>query len=192
MYRLFSWRIASHVPPWDWEQIRSEVDTWEEWLPTWVRWAERHVALGDEALAQGRQLTAGEACVRAGLFYHWGTFVSVEDSAAFRNALEAADRAWAKAAPLVEPPFELVDIPFEGRCCRATCVNLPAQSAHRSWCYCRVPTRPRRSSTARRSTCSGAASPRSPSTGPDMVSSAFASSFGRTRKLPCPRCSIIC
>ena len=113
MYRLFSWRIASYVPHWDWEQIRSEVDTWEEWLPTWVRWAERHVALRDEALALGRRLTAGEAYVRAGLFYHWGTFVSVEDSAAFRNALEAADRAWAKAAPLVEPPFELIDIPFE-------------------------------------------------------------------------------
>jgi 2,6-dihydroxypseudooxynicotine hydrolase len=113
MYRMFSWRIASHVPHWDWEQIRREVRTWEEWLPTWCRWAERHVALGDQALSQGRRLTAGEAYVRAGLFYHWGTFVSVEDSAAFRAALEAAERAWAKAAPLVDPPFELIDVPFE-------------------------------------------------------------------------------
>jgi dipeptidyl aminopeptidase/acylaminoacyl peptidase len=114
MYRLFSWRIASHVPHWDWEQIRGEVRTWDEWLPAWCRWAERHVALADDALAHGRRLTAGEAYVRAGLFYHWATFVSVEDRTAFRAALEAGERAWAKAAPLVDPPFELVDVPFAG------------------------------------------------------------------------------
>jgi 2,6-dihydroxypseudooxynicotine hydrolase len=114
MYRMFSWRIGSHVPHWDWEQIRREVQSWDEWLPTWCRWAERHVALGDEALALGRRRTAGEAYIRAGLFYHWGTFVSVEDPSAFRAALEAGARAWAKAAPLVDPPFELIDVPFEG------------------------------------------------------------------------------
>jgi 2,6-dihydroxypseudooxynicotine hydrolase len=113
MYRLFAWRIASHVPHWDWEQIRSEVRSWEDWLPTWVRWAERHVALGDEALARGRRLTAGESYVRAALFFHWATFVSVEDPIAFRAALEAGERAWAKAGPLVDPPFELLEIPFE-------------------------------------------------------------------------------
>lgn len=114
MYRLFSWRIASHVPYWDFEQIRQEVRTWDDWLPTWRRWAERHVALGDEALARGRRLTAGEAYVRAGLFYHWGTFVAVEDQDAFRSALEASEEVWAKAAPLVDPPFELIEVPFEG------------------------------------------------------------------------------
>jgi dienelactone hydrolase len=114
MYRLFTWRIASHVPYWDFEQIRGEVGSWEDWLPTWVRWAERHEALGDEALARGRTLTAGEAYVRAALFYHWATFVSVEDADAFRAALEAGERVFAKAAPLVDPPLELVDVPFEG------------------------------------------------------------------------------
>ncbi len=113
MHRLFTWRIGSHVPYWDFEQIRREVRTWDDWLPTWRRWAERHVALGDEALAQGRRLTAGEAYVRAGLFYHWGTFVAVEDREAFRTALEAAEEVWAKAAPLVDPPFEVVEVPFE-------------------------------------------------------------------------------
>ena len=114
MNRMFRWRIASHVPYWDFEQIRADVERWEDWLPTWCRWAERHVALGDEALAAGRRLTAGEAYVRAALFYHWGTFVSVEDPVALRAALEAGARAWAKAAPLVDPPLELVDVPFEG------------------------------------------------------------------------------
>lgn len=114
MYRLFRWRIASHVPYWDWEQIQREVRGWDDWLPTWSRWAERHVALGDEALAGGRRLTAGEAYIRAGLFYHWGTFVTVEDPDAFRAALEAAERAWVKAAPLVDPPLEIVEVPFGG------------------------------------------------------------------------------
>jgi len=114
MYRLFAWRIASHVPYWDWEQIRGEVRTWEDWLPTWCRWAERHAALGDDALAKGRRLTAGEAYIRAGLFYHWGTFVTVEDKQALRDALEACERVWAKAGPLVDPPFEPIAVPFQG------------------------------------------------------------------------------
>jgi dienelactone hydrolase len=114
MYRLFSWRITSHTPAWDWEQIRKEVDSFEDWLPVWSRWAKRHSDHADEQLALGRRLTAGASYVRAGLFYHWATFVSPDDIDAFRTALERMGECWRKAAPLVDPPMELLEVPFEG------------------------------------------------------------------------------
>lgn len=114
MYSLFSWRIASHVPYWDFEQLKARVPTFDRWLPEWVDWARRWVRLGDEQLAHGRRLTAGEAYVQAGLFYHWATFLSVQDQAAWTAALEELADVWKRAAPLVDPPMELIDVPFEG------------------------------------------------------------------------------
>jgi dienelactone hydrolase len=114
MYSLFSWRIASHVPYWDWEQLKQRVSRFDEWLPAWSEWARRWVRIGDEQLALGRSLTAGEAYVQAGLFYHWATFLSVQDVDAWVGALEEMGEAWRKAAPLVDPPMELLEIPFEG------------------------------------------------------------------------------
>jgi dienelactone hydrolase len=114
MYSLFTWRITSHVPYWDWEQLKGRIDSFDRWLPEWVEQARRWGRLGDEQLAAGRRLTAGEAFVQAGLFYHWATFLSVQDTAAWTAALEELAEVWRKAAPLVDPPMELVDVPFEG------------------------------------------------------------------------------
>jgi alpha-beta hydrolase superfamily lysophospholipase len=114
MYSLFSWRIASHVPYWDFEQLKGRVETFDRWLPEWVEWARRWARLGDEQLAVGRRLTAGEAYVQAGLFYHWATFLSVQDESAWVAALEELADVWQRAAPLVDPPMEIVHIPFEG------------------------------------------------------------------------------
>jgi dienelactone hydrolase len=114
MYRLFSWRITSHTPVWDWEQIKAQVTRWEDWCAVWSEWAEGHVALAEEALAAGRRETAGSAYVRAALYYHWASFLFTEDLAQFQAALEAMSRCWRAAAPLVDPPMELVDVPFDG------------------------------------------------------------------------------
>ena len=114
VYRLFTWRITSHVPHWDFEQIRGEIESWGNWCRVWSRWAERHARLGDEAAAKGRALTAGAAYIRAGVFYHWASFLYPHEPDQFRAALECAAEAWRKAAPLVDPPMELLEIPFEG------------------------------------------------------------------------------
>src|SRR5262249_1051465 len=68
---------------------------------------------GDEALAGGRRLTAGDAYLRGALAYHWASFVFTHHQAQFRGALEAIAATWAKAAPLVSPPMELLRVPFE-------------------------------------------------------------------------------
>lgn len=114
MYRRFSWRITSnHVSPWEFAQVKAQVSDFEQWCGAWSRLAEAHLCEGDRALAAGRRLTAGECYVRAGLCYHWGSFLFAHEPAQLRSALEGAARSFAKAGPLLEPPMEPVDVAFE-------------------------------------------------------------------------------
>ncbi|MGH9064501.1 MAG: alpha/beta hydrolase family protein [Acidimicrobiales bacterium] len=115
MYRRFTWRITSnYVPSWEWEQIKKEIEGYASWCRTWSRWAEAHRRRGDEAWAAGSTQTAGEAYLRAALYYHWASFLFVHDSGQFRAALEEMAKCWAMAAPCVEPPMEIIDVSFEG------------------------------------------------------------------------------
>ena len=90
------------------------INRMEEWMAVWEGLAEGHETLGDTALADGRTLTAGEAFVRAALYFHIGQSVS------FGNAVEKARvqrrqrAAYAKAAPHLSPPTTIIDIPFNG------------------------------------------------------------------------------
>lgn len=115
MYRRFTWRILSnYVTPWEFEQLKGQITDYEQWCATWSAHAARHVARGDEALAAGHTVTAGDAYLRGGLAYHWASFVFTHDQAQFRAALEAMNATWAKAAPLQAPPMEILSAGFEG------------------------------------------------------------------------------
>src|SRR5258708_5854401 len=115
MYRRFTWRLLSnYVTPWEFEQLRAEITDYEQWCGAGSRHAREPLARGDEALAAGHRLTAGDAYLRGALAYHWASFVFTHDQAQFRAALEAMAAAWARAAPLVAPPMELLGVPFDG------------------------------------------------------------------------------
>ena len=116
MYRRFTWRILSnYVSAWEFEELRNQITDYEQWCATWCRQAASHVERGDEALAAGRRRTAGDAYLRAGLFYHWASFMFSHDQAQFRAALASMATAWEKAAPHVDPPMEILAVPFEHR-----------------------------------------------------------------------------
>jgi dienelactone hydrolase len=111
----FTWRMLSQqVSPWEFEQIKKKVQSWDQWCEEWSKAARSHVRIGDEAAAKGRRLTAGAAYIRAALYYHWATFLFVHDQKQWHRAMEAMGECWKKAAPLVDPPMELMEIPFEG------------------------------------------------------------------------------
>lgn len=115
MYRRFTWRILSNsVAPWEFENLREAISDYEQWCSEWSARAADHVARGDEAAASGRLLSAGEAYIRAGLFYHWASFMFTHDQAQFREALRNMGHAWAKAAPLLSPVMEICAVDFEG------------------------------------------------------------------------------
>src|ERR1035438_1592929 len=113
MYRRFTWRILSNFgPAGEFGRVRKQITDYEQWCEAWCRQAEAHVQRGDEALAAGRRLTAGDAYLRAGLFYHWASFMFCHDQDQFRAALAAMASAWQKAAPHLDPPMEILTVPF--------------------------------------------------------------------------------
>jgi dienelactone hydrolase len=115
MYRRFTWRILSNsVAPWEFEKLREAISDYEQWCLEWSVRAAEHVARGDEAVAAGRLLSAGDAYIRAGLFYHWASFMFTHDQVQFRDALRNMAAAWSKAAPLLSPTMEILDVEFEG------------------------------------------------------------------------------
>ncbi len=115
MYRRFTWRILSNsVSPWEFEKLRESISDYEQWCGQWSARAADHVARGDEAAAAGRRLTAAEAYIRAGLFYHWASFMFTHDQGQFVEALRRMGDAWAEAAPLLSPTMELITLPFDG------------------------------------------------------------------------------
>lgn len=111
----FTWRMLSqYVSPWEFEDLRKRIERWDDWCAEWSKAARRHADIGDRAAAEGNRITAGGAYIRAALYYHWASFLFVHDQQQWRAAMEAMGECWKKAAPLVDPPMELVEIPFEG------------------------------------------------------------------------------
>ncbi|HEX3490598.1 MAG TPA: alpha/beta fold hydrolase [Streptosporangiaceae bacterium] len=113
MYERFTWRILSnYVSPWEFEQLKQEVTDFEQWCGAWSAQARTHVDRADTALAAGRRLTAGDAYLRAGLLYHWASFLFSHDKDQYRAALQAMSAVWRKAAPLLDPPMRILEVPF--------------------------------------------------------------------------------
>jgi 2,6-dihydroxypseudooxynicotine hydrolase len=74
-----------------------------------------HEAIGREALAAGKLLSAGEHLQRAGVYYHFGKFLFVHDLDQMKAAHAKAVECRRLALPHLSPPGERVAIPFEGR-----------------------------------------------------------------------------
>jgi 2,6-dihydroxypseudooxynicotine hydrolase len=101
------------------------VTDWRGWCPFWMERAELHEGSGDAALERGHELTAGEHYARASLCAHYGQFLYFAFPDVKKQAVELKARLFEKAAPLIRPAAERIEIPFDGQ-------QLPA--------YLRLPT----------------------------------------------------
>jgi 2,6-dihydroxypseudooxynicotine hydrolase len=99
----------------DFEEVTGSLERWEDWCAAWSKRAAMHEALGRESLKEGYRLTAGEHLVRAAIYYHFAKFVFVQDQAQMRAAHMKAVGCYKDALPLIRPPGEYVEIPFEGK-----------------------------------------------------------------------------
>ena len=105
---------ATGVDPNDLKRLMTRIDRWDDWCRVWSEEAARHAALGEEAAAKGRRLTAAEAFVRAAIYYHCGKHLFADRADEFRAAHESMVRCYAAAAPDLDPPIERVEFPYEG------------------------------------------------------------------------------
>lgn len=111
-FERFTWRMLSqYVTPWELERLTEEIQRWDQWCDAFAGAARRHVDLAAAAAAAGNGRTAGDAYIRAAMFYHWATFLYGHDQERFIGGMEAMNDCWAKAAPHVG--MELFTVRFE-------------------------------------------------------------------------------
>jgi dienelactone hydrolase len=86
----------------------------DSWVTEWTRVAERNEELADKLAAEGRKVTANEYYLRASNFYREACWPQpVTDSRmmpSYKKMRDTFDKAW----KLVRPPFERVQVPYEG------------------------------------------------------------------------------
>jgi len=98
----------------DFVRTTSQIERWEDWLDAWCATAEVHAGLARDAEVQGHALTAGEAWVRAALYYHFAKFVWMVDMAKYRAAADKAVSSLYTAYKHLDRTAERLEIPLDG------------------------------------------------------------------------------
>ena len=90
----------------DFEDVTSSLKSWDDWCAAWSARAAVHEKLGREALADKKVITAAEHLQRAGVYYHFGKFLFVQDLAQMKTAHMKAVECRNLALPYLKPKGE--------------------------------------------------------------------------------------
>jgi dipeptidyl aminopeptidase/acylaminoacyl peptidase len=107
--------VANGVALTDFEEVTASIGSWSDWCAAWSARAAVHEAMGREALANRKFISAGEHLQRAGVYYHFGKFLFVHDVAQMKAAHMKAVACRNLALAHIDPPGERVTIPYEGK-----------------------------------------------------------------------------
>ena len=105
---------ANGVTAGDFERITGGLEHWADWCAAWSAVAAEHEQLGRDALAAGREMSAGAHLAQAAVYFHFAKFLFTCDLGQMRAAHLAAVRCLTDALPLLDPPGRRIEIPFEG------------------------------------------------------------------------------
>jgi pimeloyl-ACP methyl ester carboxylesterase len=98
----------------DFERITGRLASWDDWCAAWSEVAAEHEQLGRDALAAGRDMSAGAHLAQAAVYYHFAKFLFVNDPGQMRAAHLRAVACLTGALPFLDPPGRRVEIPFDG------------------------------------------------------------------------------
>jgi len=107
--------VANGVVLTDFEEVTGSLTSFDDWCRAWSARAAHHEAIGREALAKKHFLTAGECLQRAGVYYHFASFLFVRDQAQMKAAHKKQIECRQLALPYLRPPGERVDVPYQGK-----------------------------------------------------------------------------
>ena len=105
--------VANGVALTDFEDVTRSLTKFDDWCRAWSERATLHEQLGRDALAKRKFLTAGECLQRAGVYYHFASFLFVNDVPQMKVAHRKAIDCRQVALPYLLPPGERVEIPYE-------------------------------------------------------------------------------
>src|ERR687896_1639769 len=87
----------------------------ETWHQEWLKTAERVNKFANESLAAGHTVSAREAYLRACNYYRAAEFFLINpNDSRIQTTWGKSKECFSKAAALFSPPFEPIEIPFEG------------------------------------------------------------------------------
>jgi 2,6-dihydroxypseudooxynicotine hydrolase len=98
----------------DFERITASLERWADWCAAWSAVAAEHEQLGRDALATGRDMSAGAHLSQAAVYFHFAKFLFVDDLDQMRAAHLNAVRCLNDALPYLDPPGRRIEIPFDG------------------------------------------------------------------------------
>ncbi|HEV3102183.1 MAG TPA: alpha/beta fold hydrolase [Candidatus Dormibacteraeota bacterium] len=112
------WRprfVANGIDVNDFDQTVAETTEWKDWGPNWRSVGQIHEALGREASARRRDVSAAQAFQRAAWCYHLGKFLWFEDLELHGELRDRSVSVYREALAHLDPPGVRLEIPFEGR-----------------------------------------------------------------------------
>ncbi len=87
----------------------------ESWHQEWLKTAERVKKYADESLGAGHRISAREAYLRACNYYRAAEFLLMDHAdPRIQSTWGKSKECFSKAANLFSPPFEPIEIPYEG------------------------------------------------------------------------------
>ena len=98
----------------DYERLSEKVASWDDWWDQWTAMGEHYLGLADRFEAAGWLTSAGAARVRAGIAFHFGKALAVQDDARYRDLTIRSVEAVAAGLRLMDPTFERIEVPFDG------------------------------------------------------------------------------
>ncbi|MBV9347594.1 MAG: prolyl oligopeptidase family serine peptidase [Pseudolabrys sp.] len=107
--------VANGVALADFEDVTRSLNNYDDWCRAWSERAALHERIGNEALAKKKYLTAGECLQRAGVYYHFASFLFVNDVPQMKVAHMKGVACRQAALPHLDPPGERVEIPYMGK-----------------------------------------------------------------------------
>jgi 2,6-dihydroxypseudooxynicotine hydrolase len=107
--------VANGVVLTDFEEITASLENYDGWCAAWSARAAHHEQIGREALAKKHFLTAAECLQRAGVYYHFASFLFVNDVPQMKVAHLKGVACRQAALPYLRPPGERVTIPYQGK-----------------------------------------------------------------------------
>lgn len=96
------------------QRTLARIQTWDDWCRQWGVTATEYESMAERAAAAGFKLTAAQAWLNAGLCWHFGKFVFMEDAEQLKHASDRTAACYARGAWALEPPAERVLVPYDG------------------------------------------------------------------------------
>jgi len=105
--------FAGGMDPCDFLEVMKTMENWDDWIRGITKYANERLALAEEALADNRQLSAGEYFLSAGIYYHFAVLSYFENLEQKAEVKAKSLKAYEKGMGLVKPSVRRLDIPHD-------------------------------------------------------------------------------